>query len=191
MGLIASALVIGVVMTLVALVFSRIASGRRSAAVEQRRPNVIFWFVGSVTALVGLFMLVAGGVAVADVADPFNGAGPQDMANAASLCTWGAVVLVNGVYIWRGARRRGLRDRIGRLLIIVGYAVLGIAMSRSIHISTELWATTTQDTSNDVLNRSMAAFLGWGVPAAALVWLGAKIAREKILLTAQASTSYG
>lgn len=191
MGLVLSALVVGVVVTLVAWVFSRIGSGRRSADVEQRRPNVIFWFVGSITALVGMFMLVAGGLAVTDVEDPFNGTGPEDTANAASLFTWGAVVLVNGVYIWRGARRRGLHDRLGRLLIIVGYALLGIAMSRSIHISTELWATTTQDTSNDVLNRSMVAFLGWGVPAAALVWLGAKIAPEKILLTAQASTNYG
>ena len=123
--------------------------------------------------------------------DPVNGTGPQETADAAGLFTWGTVVLVNGVYIWRGARRRGLCDRLGRLLIIVGYAVLGVAMSRSIYISTELWATTTQEASNDVLNRTMVAFLGWGVPAAALVWLGTTIAPEKILLTAQGSAQYG
>lgn len=53
MRLIMSALVVGVAVTLVAWVFSRIGSGRRSADVEKQRPNVIFWFVGSVTALVG------------------------------------------------------------------------------------------------------------------------------------------
>ena len=32
--------------------------------------------------------------------------------------------LTVGRYLWRGARRRGWRDRLGRLLIIVGYLSL-------------------------------------------------------------------
>ncbi|MGZ5405338.1 MAG: hypothetical protein ACXWDL_11870 [Nocardioides sp.] len=183
----------GVVITLVALVFSRFGSRRRHDDVDKRpiRPNPIFWFIGSITALAGVVMLVAGAQAVAGVEDQFHGTGPEESADAASLFTWGAVVLVNGVYIWRGARRRGLDDRFGRVLIIVGYVVLGVAMSSSIHISVELWTTTTSEASNDVLNRTMLTFLGWGVLAAAIVWLGTKIAHEKILMTTEVHTRSG
>jgi hypothetical protein len=191
MAFVLTFLLVGVVVTLVAWVLSRFVPGRRSDDVKEHRPNVIFWFVGSLTFLVGLVLLVAGAVAVADVEDTFHGTGPEETADGASLFTWGAVVLVNGAYVWRGARRRGFRDRFGRLLIIVGYVVLGVAMSSSLHNSVELWGTTTEEAGSDVLNRTMLGFLGWGVPAACLVALGCRIAPEKVLLTAQASAHSG
>jgi hypothetical protein len=183
---------LGVVITLLAWLFTRFLSPPRHDAADQPpiRPNVLFWLVGSITALVGVVMLIGGALAVADVQDPFHGAGPEQSADAASLFAWGAVVLVNGVYVWRGARRRGLRDRVGRLFIIVGYVVLGIALSRSIHSSVDLWATTSEEAARDVLNRTMLTFLGWGVPAAVLVKLGTVLAREKVLMTAEANAHY-
>ncbi len=183
---------LGVVITLLAWLFTRFLPPQVRDAADQRpiRPNVLFWFVGSITVLVGVVMMIGGALAVADVKDPFHGAGPERSADAASLVAWGAVVLVNGAYVWRGARRRGLRDRFGRLLIIVGYVVLGIALSQSIHSSVDLWATTSEEAARDVLNRTMLTFLGWGVPAAVLVRLGVVLAREKVLMTAEANANY-
>lgn len=190
MGAIGMLVLFGVVVTLLAFVAGQLSPDRHNSAVERRRANPFCWFIGSIAVLVGLGMLVGGALAVVNVEDEFHGTGPQDTADAASIVTWGAIVLVTGVYVWRGARRRGLHDRLGRLLIVVGYALLGIAMSRSLHVSVELWGTTTPEASNDVLDQTMLVFLGWGVPAAILVRLGTWIAPEKIFLTAQVEASY-
>lgn len=135
-------------------------------------------------------MLIAGALAVANLENPFHGTGPQKAADAASLVTWGAAVLVNGVYVWRGARWRGLRDRLGRLLIIVGYGILGVALNKCIHSAVKLWTTTSEQASNDVLTRTMLTFLVWGAPAALLVWLGTKLALEKVLMTVEVNAHY-
>ncbi len=181
--------ILGVTVTLLALLVSRFSPKGHDSTDHRQRANPFFWLIGSLAVLAGTGMLVGGAIAVAD-AENTGAAGPQDTADPASLVTWGVVVLVNGVYVWRGARRRGWHDRLGRLLIIVGYALLGIALSRTLHISEELWGSTTSGSSNDVLDRTMLAFLGWGVPAALLVRLGTWIAPEKILLTAQAQANY-
>lgn len=181
----------GVVITLLAWCVSRLdrAGARAEAEGRRPRPNVLCWFVGSLTALVGLVVVAAGVMAVRAVEDEFSGSGPQDTADGVSLVFWGVVVLVNGVYVWRGARRRGLRDRVGRLLIIVGYVLLGVAVQRATHEAVELWNTPAEE-GNDVLNRAMLALLGWGVPAAALVWVGVRLARERILLTVSGEAGY-
>ncbi len=191
MGFVMGLVACGVVITLLAWCVSRLDRGGRRAerAGLRPRPNPLCWFVGSTAALVGLVGVASGVQAVRAVPDEFHGSGPQNTADGVSLVFWGVVILVNGVYVWRGARRRGLRDRVGRLLIIVGYVVLGVAVQQATHQAVELWRTPV-DEGDDVLNRAMLALLGWGVPAAALVWVGVKLARERILLTVSAQAGY-
>ncbi|WP_254791124.1 hypothetical protein [Blastococcus tunisiensis] len=122
-------------------------------------------------------------VAANSLPDPFHGEGPQALADGASRVTWGAVVFTIGCYIWRAARRRGGRDRLGRALIIAGYVLLGVGLDRTLHSVVGIWAVPT-DEGTDVLVEAMLNFLGWGVPAAFLVWLGVDLADEEVIMTA-------
>lgn len=124
-----------------------------------------------------------------DHPDPFGVAGAEAQADAASLVAWGAVTLTVGAYIWRGARRVGARDRLGRLMIIAGYLLLGMAMSQSVHSAVGLWTADQPEQNQQVLDTSMIQFLGWGVPAALLVFLGTRMAGEKVLMTASTDVS--
>lgn len=156
------------------------------------RPNVGFWLTGSVVAVVGVVVVVAGALEVAETlrqVDPFTGRGPRATADAVSSVTWGAVVLTVGAYLWRGARRRGVRDRAGRLVIIVGYVLLGVAMSRSLHVAVRMWRAATEEAAREVTLDAMVVFLAWGVPAALLVLLGTRLAQEKVLMTVQGGIS--
>jgi hypothetical protein len=62
-------------------------------------------------------------------------------------------------------------------------------MSQMIHSAVDLWAAESPGENDEVLGQTMVQFLGWGAPAALLVFLGTKMAHEDILLTANASVS--
>jgi hypothetical protein len=55
--------------------------------------------------------------------------GSKAVADAISVLSWGLVVLVSGCYIWRAGTRVAWKDRMGRVLLIVGYCVIGVAVS--------------------------------------------------------------
>lgn len=148
-------------------------------------PNPLFWFVGTVAVIVGVVLMASGGLTLWEVNDPFHGEGPEATAHAASVFVWGAVVMVNGVYVWRGARRRGARDRFGRLLIIGGYVLLAVAVSGAVHEAVRMWSATTEQANDHVLTDTMLAFLLPGIPAATLVALGVRTAQEEVLMTAE------
>lgn len=156
-------------------------------------PNPVFWLAGGVLMAVGVAVAVAGAGEVMDAAnlpDPFHGRGARAQADAASTVVWGAVTLTIGAYIWRGAKKRGWKDRGGRLVIIAGYLLIGAAMSETLHVGVGLWSATTESEGDNVLDAVMATFLAWGAPGALLVFVGTKLAKEKILMTAGVTVDY-
>ncbi|HET6291898.1 MAG TPA: hypothetical protein VFG33_00950 [Kribbella sp.] len=155
-------------------------------------PNVAFWVVGTPTMVVGVLVAVRGVVQVMETmeaADPVRGSGPDSLADGASSVVWGAVILTIGMYLWRAAGRRGLQDGIGRLLIIAGYLLLGIALSQGIHVAVGVWSITTEEAAQVLLVELLVTFLAWSAPAALLIHVGTRLAREKVLMTASMSAN--
>lgn len=181
--------VIGLVWTAVALSSGRnkVVSRQLPKGYTRPRANVLLWLVGLITIAVALLLVVSGALDVADAGghpNAFKPKGADALADAASKFVWGVVILTNGAYIVRGARRRGARDRLGRVVIIIGYVLLGVALSQGIHSAVGLWAADLPEAQDDVMIRTMALFLVWGVPAALLVYVGTRMADERIILTA-------
>jgi hypothetical protein len=151
-------------------------------------PNVAFWLFGGLVVLAGLAVAAAGVNRVIEIGGlngPFGGQSSKPLADAISTVIWGAVILVNGVYLWRAARRRGLRDRVGRVLIIGGYLLLGVALTETIHVALLLSETRATGQADGVTDAALLTFLGYGIPAAFVVFIGTKLADEKILMTAE------
>lgn len=171
----------------------RARAARRSGAVttlpESPRPNVIFWFVGALVFGVGLLAIVSGVGQVLqsiDRPDLFGARGSAALADAIGRVIWGAVTLTTGAYIWRGARHRGWHDRLGRIIIIVGYVLVGVALDQASHRSMDLWAAASDSEAEAVLVDSMVRYLAWGVPGAFLVFIGTRMANEKPLMSVSA-----
>jgi hypothetical protein len=70
---------------------------------------------------------------------------------------------------WRGARKRGIRDRFGRLLIIGAYVLLGFGLDTGVHNAVGLW---TSGSAEPVLVRTLVTFPLWGVAASILGTIG-------------------
>lgn len=167
-----------------------VGDGSRRAA----EPQTLFWGMGAGTIAVGLITIVRGVRSVLDTMElpnQFAGSAPEASADATSTVVWGTVIVTVGAYLWRAGRRRGFHDRAGRVLIIVGYVLIGIALNESAHLMAGIWTVTTE-AENQALTASITAtFLGWGVPGAALVFVGCspRLADEEILMKANVSTS--
>ncbi|GAA1642801.1 hypothetical protein GCM10009744_36310 [Kribbella alba] len=92
-----------------------------------------------------------------------------------------------GRYLWRGARKRGIRDRFGRLLIIGAYVLLGFGLDTGVHNAVGLW---TSGSAESVLVRTLVTFLLWGVAASIIGTIGIKLADEKILAKASMKAEF-
>jgi hypothetical protein len=159
----------------------------RSLPPERHRPNVAFWVLGVLAILGGLALIVVGALAVADAAqkpNAFKPAGAEAQADGASTFVWGVMVLTCGAYVVRGARRRGARDRWGRVQIVLGYLVLGLALSLAIHRAVDLWDANTEDEHRNVMLQTMGWFLLFGIPGAWLIHRGVENADEEVITTA-------
>lgn len=162
-------------------------------------PNVLFVIAGIAVFAAGVGLAAYGIVSVVDVVqtapDPFRGNGPDGIADGAALVAWGCVVLTDGRYLWRAARRRGWRDRLGRVLIIVGYAVLGLGIDAAVHIGIGIWGAADPNEGRRISIEFALTFTAYGLVAVAFVLPGIKLASEKILLKASAGvreeTRYG
>ena len=179
----------------------RSRGGRRSTVDPQTqrseypppRPNPLCWFAGALGIGAGLLAVIDGVrqmAAAMDHPDPFGVKGAEAIADAESAITWGVVILTVGLYVWRGARRRGWQDRLGRVIIVAGYLLLGVALSQMLHTAVDLWAADSPGEGEEVLVETMVRFVGWGAPASLLVYVGTRLAHEKILLTAHANASF-
>ncbi|GLZ31206.1 hypothetical protein Lesp02_33940 [Lentzea sp. NBRC 105346] len=154
----------------------------------RHRANPLFILVGLVLILGGIALTVYGVAYIFRIMsgfDPFRGDGPPDRtADGATMAFWGIIVLTIGRYFWRGARRRGARDRFGRLLIISGYAVLGVALDRGVHAAVGLWHTSSAQSAQSAALNAVITFAIWAVPAAILAGIGLRLAKEEALAQA-------
>jgi len=156
----------------------------------RHHPIAALRLLGGLVVCAGLLVVAIGvrdAAERASVSDPFHGEAAQRLADAVSWVTWGVMIFTIGCYVWRAARQHGTRDRLGRLLIVCGYLLLGVALDKTVHAAVAIWSVSGDDSS--VLLDVMKHFLGWGVPAAFLVWLGAKLANEKVITTASMDVS--
>jgi hypothetical protein len=145
------------------------------------RPNVLFYLLGLPFIGYGIWVVVQGvtmTLAFFDRAAPFEGDGPALFGEGATTVVWGAVIFTIGCYIWRGARRRGLKDRFGRLLIIAGYVLLGFGLEAAVSVMTAM-IQGTGDGRSALLEAAV-----WAVPGAILAAIGMKMADEIAIMTA-------
>ncbi|MGX9887316.1 hypothetical protein [Streptomyces sp. NPDC002276] len=166
------------------------------AAPVRNPPNVLFSFAGAVVFVAGLGLMVFGlvevvrGFADTDAIHQLNGgSGPdyrQDqlkpIINGMSALFVGGTVLTVGRYLWRGARRRGWRDRLGRLLIIIGYLVIGVALYVGTRFMVAMAGANSGDEAQQISTNYLIAVGAIGFPGALLVFLGLRLAREVPLM---------
>ncbi|MEU4194654.1 hypothetical protein AB0E69_22335 [Kribbella sp. NPDC026611] len=152
------------------------------------RPNVLFNLVGVVLIVAGLGLTIYGLVAAVGVMqafDPLHGDGPPlGIVDGMATAFWGIIVFTIGRYFWRGARKRGARDRFGRLLIIAGYLLLGVGLDTGMHAASGLW-TEGGTSGGPVLVRTLITVAAWAIPGSILAGIGFKLANEKALAKAE------
>jgi hypothetical protein len=151
---------------------------------SRTRPNVLAWAFGAIVIAAGIFIGVLGVLDVIDVqgrANVFSRRNSQAMADAVSLVIWGIMIFTIGSYIWRAARRRGWKDRLGRILISIGYLVIGYGMSNAVHAVMKLSQVSSEEGVQRVALDAGLYFLGFGFIGALLVWIGVKMADEIII----------
>ncbi|MFE3449842.1 hypothetical protein ACFXJ8_12995 [Nonomuraea sp. NPDC059194] len=146
---------------------------------EQRtiRPNPFCYLIGFVVIVAGVGIAVLGAFPIMEVfqAGELRGGGAARMASGAAVVFWGMFVLTMGRIIWRGARRRGWKDRFGRLFMIIALAVVGHALQRFLTSMTfDLESLTEAD-----LSAGYVPFLMLAIPAALLYAVGTKMAKER------------
>jgi hypothetical protein len=117
------------------------------------------------------------------------GSGPDAAADLGPLVNGFAVVIVGctvmtvGRYLWRGARRRGRRDRLGRLLIIAGYLDVGVAL---VVLTRFILAAMGDDSDGtDIIIRGLLTCLAIALPGVLLALPGFRLAKEKPLMEAE------
>jgi len=157
----------------------------------RHRPNVLFNLIGVLLIVGGIGITIYGiayGVQIMRGFDPFRGDSPPvKIADGMALAFWGIIIFTMGRYFWRGARKRGLRDRFGRFLIISGYALLGVALDTGVHSAVGLWSARTEESLQSTGMHVLLTVALWGIPAAILGRIGFKLASEKALATAEVS----
>jgi hypothetical protein len=158
------------------------------------RPNVLFSVAGIVLIVAGLCLTVYGLVDAVQVMsgfDPLRGDGPPvRIADGMGLAFWGIIVFTIGRYLWRGARRRGARDRFGRILIIVGYVLLGVGLDLGVHEAVGLWDSEIGDGAQAVVVRTAVLVAIWAIPGAILAAIGFRMASERALTTAEVNAGF-
>ncbi|MFF0264382.1 hypothetical protein [Kribbella sp. NPDC004536] len=158
----------------------------------RHRPNILFNLVGVVLIVAGAVLAIYGLVAAVGVLrsfDPLHGDGPPlGITDGLTTAFWGIIVFTIGRYFWRGARKRGARDRFGRLLIIAGYLLLGVGLDTGLHAASGLW-TEGGGNGGPVLVKTLVTIAVWGLPGSLLAAIGFKLANEKALAKAEVKGS--
>jgi hypothetical protein len=166
----------------------------------RHRANPLFLVPGLLLVVIGLVVMVAGfgymvlavtGVQAPQLEDlgrPPDGAEiARPLMDGFAVFAIGCTVMTIGRYLWRGSRRRGWRDRLGRFLIIVGY--LDICAAFVVLTRFVIEAATDFD-GTDVIVRGLLTCLAILVPGAALTSAGFRLAKEEALMTAEANASF-
>lgn len=158
------------------------------------RPNLLLNVIGVLLIVGGIGMTLYGllwALRVMQDFNPFQGDGPPfGIADGMAVAFWGIIVFTIGRYAWRGARKRGARDRVGRLLLVGGYVLLGVALDQGVHAGVRLWAARTSSGMETAVWQAILTFGMWAIPATVLAAIGVKMASERYLATASASASF-
>jgi hypothetical protein len=146
--------------------------------VSRPRAYVEYWVAGGVTTTLGAAVVVAGARHIAwaaELENPYAGVGADYLAQGAGMIACGSVIVTSGVHLWRAARRRGWRDRLGRLVTIVGQLLLGVVVARTAYLTIASWSAHT-DADLTRMHTAVWLTLLVALPAGLLVWLGGRIA---------------
>jgi hypothetical protein len=164
-----------------------------SYELSRTRPNVLAWALGAIVIAAGIFIGVLGVLDVIDVLgreNVFSRRNSRALADAESMVIWGVMIFTIGCYIWRGARKRGWIDRSGRILISIGYLVIGFGMSKATHAAVKIWHVSSEKGMQRVALEAGQYFLGFGFIGALLVWIGVKMANESIILRVEGHSKF-
>lgn len=162
----------------------------------RHRANPLMLVPGLLLIIIGALVMVGG---LAWAAQPFVGArapqlsdlgsGPdaagelKPLADGFAVFVIGCTVMTVGRYLWRGARRRGWRDRLGRLLIILGYLDIGVALVILTRFILEAMGDGSGGTG--IIVRGLITVLAISVPGALLALPGFRLAKEVPLMEAE------
>jgi hypothetical protein len=158
-------------------------------------PGVLLILIGVVVMLGGFAWAVLTVLGLADRTPQLSDLGPgpharEDlgpMIDGFAVFVVGTTVMTIGRYLKRGARRRGWRDRLGRLLLIITCLAVGsgmIVLTRFV-----LAAMDAPDGAGTIL-RGLVVFALIGIPASLLGMVGLRLADEEVLMSAEARGSF-
>jgi hypothetical protein len=156
-------------------------------------PGMLFIVAGTAVMLAGVAMafLTIVGADLPQLDDVRTGAaeaaghfGPMFDGFAAIVI--GFTGLTIGRYLWRGARRRGWRDRLGRFLIIVGYIAVAVAF---VVLTRYIIDAMGDPEGRTIVVRGLLVFLAIALPAVLLMLPGFRLAREVALMKAEAKVA--
>ncbi|WP_433467395.1 hypothetical protein [Spirillospora sp. CA-128828] len=164
---------------------------RPAARPASVRPNVLFLLAGLILILAGLAAMLGGllygaqAILGADLRPGDLGDAGDDLeplVNGFTVVIVGCTVMTIGRYLWRGARRRGARDRLGRLLIILGYLVICAAMVIMMRFILSALDTGDLGEGEKILFRGLIVCAVVAVPGLLLALPGLRMAREQALM---------
>jgi hypothetical protein len=161
----------------------------------RHRANPLMLLPGLLLIVIGTLAMIGGlawaALAVVGVEAPQPGdlgSGPDSagelkpLVDGFAVFVIGCTVMTVGRYLWRGARRRGWRDRLGRLLIIAGYLDIGAALVVLTRFILEALGDTSDGTGTIV--HGLITVLVIAVPGVLLALPGLRLAREEPLMNA-------
>jgi hypothetical protein len=138
--------------------------------------------LGALVVLIGIAIVIAGVAGMINAANQsygidvseFGTLDPDESRYAIQISNilWGIFLLTSGRYIYRAAGKRGTSDRLGRILIIVGYAVIILGATRAVRYGMFVESTPG----------FLANFFGFGIPGAIVAQIGMDMSDEKPLL---------
>jgi hypothetical protein len=160
----------------------------------RHRPNILFYLAALVLIVAGAGLAIYGfATAVQSMMSvgPSMSRMPVKIVDGMAQGFWGVFVATIGAYLWRGARKRGAADRFGRLLIVGGYILIGVALDRGLHSAADLWSTGgDQDEIKSIMIHTMIIICLWGFSGAALATIGFRLAHEKAITTVEVTGEF-
>jgi hypothetical protein len=155
-------------------------------------PGLLFIVVGFVVMLSGVAYAFASivGVDMPDLAAARSGPNAAEdfgpFLDGFAVIVIGFTVLTIGRYLWRGRRLRGFRDRLGRLLIIVGYIVVAVAM---VVLTRFILDAMGDSDGRNIVFQGLLVCLIIAVPGVILAMVGLRLAKEVALMQADAKAT--
>jgi hypothetical protein len=167
------------------------AVGTLGGMTSPQRANPLFLIAGSLVILVGLAMVGLGFAGFATIAQRYDSPltdGRAELVGLAVLMMWGFLVITVGRILWRGARRRGAKDRVGRLLMIIALGFVAIAILGFLSGLGDMLGATTEEEARAGLIAAHIPYIAASIPALIIGWIGGRMANEReTLLTVSTS----